>query len=135
MDIVKNIRWLGDHLNAHAKSKGIGQGSEGARYCWNSADEITKLRTELLQAQADNARLRDVLEKIRTAHLFNARTLSTTGVHAICFEALATNSPDDALKEYGAKLVEKIAESNLNDPRTVGMLVAIADKIRKGEFE
>ena len=31
----------------------------------------------------------DALEKLRNGHLFNARLLSTTEVHAICFEALA----------------------------------------------
>ena len=46
MDNVKNLRWLGDHLNKHAKSEGIGQGSEGARYAWAGATEIERLRAE-----------------------------------------------------------------------------------------
>ena len=49
---------------------------------------------------------------------------------------LATNSPDDALKEYGAKLVESIAEDIEGlSVHVFDHINKLADKIRKGEFK
>lgn len=48
-DHVTNLRWLGNQLDADAADKGIGQGSEGARICWNAAMEIESLRQKLTE--------------------------------------------------------------------------------------
>lgn len=49
---INNLRWLGDQLDADASIKGIGQGSEGARYCWAAATEMKSLYDQLATAQA-----------------------------------------------------------------------------------
>lgn len=59
---------------------------------------IEELRADLLKSQADNARLRDALLEYRA--FFSSIPAGK--------QALATNSSDDALKEYGAKLVKRI---------------------------
>jgi len=59
MNHIKKLRWLGDFLAADADSKGIGQGSEGARYCFAGADAIEEL-------QAENAALKEQVAQLQT---------------------------------------------------------------------
>lgn len=47
MSNIENLHWLYKQLNAEAEEQGIGQGSEGARYCLAAADEIESLRQQL----------------------------------------------------------------------------------------
>lgn len=47
------LRWVGDQLDADASNKGIGQGSEGARYCWAVATEIERIEAELEHTKED----------------------------------------------------------------------------------
>ena len=102
---------------------------------------------ETLNAQADNARLREAFRSARDTLQF-ANDSPNGGISDTIWmmhrpetlfdfmdSALATNPPDDALKEYGAKLVERIAENFQYGACSVNeSLFAIADKIRKGEF-
>jgi len=89
-------------------------------------EAIDNLRTELAAAQADNARLRNTLDHWLLATV-NHRT-EFAGERAITRKELAANSPDDALREYNAKLVEKLSDE-------LGIyLDDFADKIRKGKF-
>lgn len=55
MTHADKLRWVGDQLDTDASNKGIGQGSEGARYCWAAATEIERL-------QADREKLLKLLE-------------------------------------------------------------------------
>ena len=48
---IEQLRWLGNYLAADAESKGIGQGSEGARYCWSAASEIEQLRSRIAELE------------------------------------------------------------------------------------
>ena len=67
--VVKDIHWLGDYLDADATAKGIGQGSEGARYAWATAAEIESLQstsTALVEAlKAAQRLIRDNQDAIR----------------------------------------------------------------------
>lgn len=65
-DNVEQLQWLGGMLAADAKEKGIGQESEGARYCSEAADEITRLRAELANATLRNARLDDLIREAKS---------------------------------------------------------------------
>ena len=60
-DHITSLRWLGNQLDADAADKGIGQGSEGARICWNAATEIKSLRQQLASRDAEVAELRNEL--------------------------------------------------------------------------
>ena len=53
MTHADKLRWVGDQLDADASNKGIGQGSEAARYCWAAATEIERIEDELEHTKAD----------------------------------------------------------------------------------
>jgi hypothetical protein len=53
-DHIKNLLFVGKCLESDADSKGIGQGSEGARYCYSAATFIEKQTAELASARAEN---------------------------------------------------------------------------------
>lgn len=94
----------------------------------SAADEIEQLRAELAAAQADNKRLRDAL-KVATSICWSNFSDSQ---EIVLTEALATTSQDDALREYGAKLVEKYRCPVCNtDLKHEHASDCIADKIRK----
>ena len=56
MSSIENLRWLGQNLQADAELEGVGQGSEGARYCFSGASEIESLRQQLAESQAREAK-------------------------------------------------------------------------------
>lgn len=83
------------------------------------------------QAQADNASLREALDFLMKWQVKNVHVWDNPA-YDFAHKALSTNSPSDALKEYGAKLVEKITHGNIELDEV--NLQWIADKIRNGEF-
>ena len=60
-DHITSLRWLGNHIDADAANQGIGQGSEGARICWNAAIEIESLPQQLSDSRKHVVMLRDML--------------------------------------------------------------------------
>lgn len=107
--------------------------------------ENEKLRTELAAAQAQNAHLREAL-KLWAVAVDNAEECEFDDMAAYCIpmplfcdadeateQALATNYPDDALKEYGARLVKAVLDE-FELKHGLYNSDEIADKIRKGDF-
>ena len=132
--------------------------------CMTEAEPYQLLQDKLLQVQADNARLRELWveveakyfalleEKDAEAEQFKAEgdmygwnfhmgiRSGAVQMHldmTKMIKALATNSPDYALKDYGAKLVEKELRdfgNLIGNGKAINYGAMRADKIRKGEF-
>lgn len=111
-DHVTSLRWLGNQLDADASDKGIGQGSEGARICWNAATEIASLSQKLEEA---NTRISDLESKRATwgASVFKelpgaeeARLITSLRVQLAAF-VQACNVKDAALNSWLVALGER----------------------------
>jgi len=90
------------------------------------------LRQQLAQAQAENDKLREALQKItKTPHMHQDHY--TESVLDLAHAALATKSDNSTLREHDAKLVERIALGFVKEAYC--HLMDIADKIRKGEWK
>ena len=55
--LVKRLNWLAASLEADAKSKGIGQGSEGARCSVSAADALQSMQREVAELEKERDRL------------------------------------------------------------------------------
>ena len=68
-DHIENLRFVGKCLESDADSKGIGQGSEGARYCYSAATFTEKQTAELASTRAEIDRLLARVEQLKRAIL------------------------------------------------------------------
>jgi len=93
MSNIENLHWLYKQLNAEAEEQGIGQGSEGARYCLAAADEIESLRQQLAAALAAIKIKNHTLEWLSVKSHTRLQRLRAT-------QALAIQPDDDALKAW-----------------------------------
>lgn len=59
---IEQLRWLGNYLADDAESKGVGQGSEGARYCFAGAKTIEQLQARVAELEAENATLHEQVD-------------------------------------------------------------------------
>lgn len=94
-------------------------------------EENHELRHQLQASLAREAQLREALLKIELGESENGCITSVRDCQYFAREALAIPSDDAVLREYGAKLVEKISSMTLS----TYTLRQIANQIREGTFK
>jgi hypothetical protein len=95
-------------------------------------EENHELRQQLSASQSREVQLRELMQQEINYHFMQAGPKDLPNIK----KAIAIPNDDTALREYGAKLVERIADDYAVPAGvTVRKFKEIADKIRKGEFQ